>query len=362
VPFFERGIQPGVLREDGTMDFQERDLLKPVGANELVARLEPPVPGVPGTRVDGTSLAPEPPREAGVTLGPGVRLESNGDVVAVKPGVVLFTGGNALDVVDHHTHEGDVDLRSGNLEMEGSLVINGNITRGFAVRASGDVDVRGSLDGGSVEAGGNVTVRGGPSEGTAASSQADGDLAVTRAERVTLTSGGLLRIEEAVGSKLVAERIQILRVLRGGAATAELGIVAVEVGTPHLGTETDLVAAEPLLRPLASARHALDAAKTRRTAVRRAGSSRGGASRNKGGKLGRADAARTRTELELKAERVQRRRELEEIAAIQVTDVLHAGSRLQIGAGTMLVEAPLRAVRFCLDPETREIKMESSHR
>ncbi len=42
-------------------------------------------------------------------------------------------------------HEGDVDLHSGDLRMQGDLTVTGHVRNGFVVRATGNVEVLGRL-------------------------------------------------------------------------------------------------------------------------------------------------------------------------------------------------------------------------
>ena len=56
--------------------------------------------------------------------------------------------------------KGDVDLSTGNIDFNGSVLIKGSVQAGFAVRADGDVEIRGTISGGNVEAK-NIIVFGG---------------------------------------------------------------------------------------------------------------------------------------------------------------------------------------------------------
>jgi uncharacterized protein (DUF342 family) len=55
-PAFPVGIQAGHLDESGTIDFFDRELLKPVQADDYLGQLHPPTPGTPGKRVDGSEI------------------------------------------------------------------------------------------------------------------------------------------------------------------------------------------------------------------------------------------------------------------------------------------------------------------
>jgi uncharacterized protein (DUF342 family) len=55
----------------------------------------------------------------------------------------------------------DVDFRSGNIDFPGPVNVRGDVTSGFVLRAAGEVQIAGSVDGGSVIADGDITIQGG---------------------------------------------------------------------------------------------------------------------------------------------------------------------------------------------------------
>lgn len=54
-----------------------------------------------------------------------------------------------------------VDLSSGNIDFDGTLQVNGDITTGMQVKVTGDVVVSGTVEAAQIDAGGNVVVKGG---------------------------------------------------------------------------------------------------------------------------------------------------------------------------------------------------------
>jgi uncharacterized protein (DUF342 family) len=243
-PAFDYGIQPGRVREDGSMDFMDRELLKPVLPGSCLGKLHPARPGVPGCRVDGGPLPVAPVTEAQLELGEGVTRKSDGTIEAARPGVVQYLANKRIDVVRQHEHAGDVDLRSGHLDMDGSLTIKRSVHRPFRATASGDVEVLGLVDGGSVYAGGSIRVRGGVL-GSETTLSALGDISAHHAEGAHLVCNGRLELESAVNAELAAEQIQVAGKLRGGAARAERVVAVRDAGAPS-GVDTLLAAGLPV--------------------------------------------------------------------------------------------------------------------
>ena len=358
-PAFHVGIQAGTLRDDGSMDFYERELLKPVSEGALVGRLYAAVSGIHGQHVDGKLSHADAVREVRLRLGPGVEADAEGLVHAKQAGIVVYTPEKSLDVVDHLVHRGDVDLRSGHLVMDGTLAVQGDVQRLFSVYVTGDVEIRGGVEGGSVYAGGDVRIKNGVFGGDTGMVCAEGSLWARHAESARISCGGVLQLESAVNCQLRAEDIKVTRALLGGSATAEHSVVAQEAGSLHGGLNTVLSAAVPLERPVVKARRALGAAKTMPRADRRAAAAgRSQAECSNGGKLARAKADLQRSELEQMVQRAERRELLLSSAHVQVTGVCHAGVVVEIGEVRLVLDQDQRGVSFSFDRETRALRME----
>ncbi len=356
---FLAGIQPGHLREDGTIDFHDRELLKPVLKGEVLGQVHPARAGVQGQLVDGTTTSPAKPREATLVLGSGAERDADGVVRAAHAGVVVWKPPRSIDVVEQHVHEGSVDLRSGDLHMQGSLLVKGDVHRSFGVYATGDLEIRGAVDGGNVHSGGSVKIKQGVRGGDAATVCAEGDLAVHHAESAVLYAGRLLQIGDAVHSRLAAGRIEVSGKVRGGVTQAEFSIILREVGS-SLGTDTELVAAEPLELPIESAQRALERAKALRFARSGVGPRHEHPiDRGKGGKIGRVQASLQEAEVERLAQRALRRQTLSAVAFIQV-GIAHPGVTLRIGSHKLAIETEMRAVRILVDGETSELRAEKA--
>lgn len=352
VPAFEEGIQPGRFREDGTLDFLDRDLVKAVELGALIGQLVPPTAGAAGFRVDGTEVLGAIGKPDRLRFGPHAICRADGRVIAAMAGAVAYVPDRSVDVVQHYEHKGDVDLRSGHLRMEGTLSVLGSVHHGFSVRASEDLEVKGMCDGGTLVAGGNLRVGGLVRGGTAGTVTAQGDVSAGAAESVTIHAGRDLTLRDAVHADLHAERITVTKHVRGGHARAERSIVVgdagsvasavtvLEVGLPRMSTEE-------LLDVVARAK-----------AQRRFSTSPGG-ERSKAGKSGRARAALASDTLGETLGRAQRREELLGCAFVEVRGTLYPGAVIRIGDRHYEVDWDAHAVRVSFDVEARTLRVES---
>ncbi len=218
---FASSLRSGTTKADGRMDFRERDLLPAAVAGAGVGRIVPPTSGVPGRDVRGRELRSPPCKPFAPRLGPGVRGDVGGEVVAVRAGVVMVSGNKLIDVVDLWRHDGNVDLRSGNLHTGGSLLVTGDVREGGAATANGDVIVSGAVLDGAVRAVGNVRVEQGVM-GEKSSVTSGADVHVHHATSAIICAEGDLLVDAQVAHCWIrAESIKLLKG-RGQAFGGEL--------------------------------------------------------------------------------------------------------------------------------------------
>ena len=150
--------------------------------------------------------------------------------------------GEKLAVLPLLTIESDVDFRTGHVEFDGSLVIQGSVRPGFRVEATGSIQVLGLLDGGSVTAGGDVQIGGIVGRDTAVV-QSSGSLDTAFIEHADIHAGGAVKVgNEIRHSKVQADTVVEVagagRVVGGTLHAGEL-IQVRRISCP-LGSETDI--------------------------------------------------------------------------------------------------------------------------
>jgi len=236
---FDMSVLPGLDRGDGTIDHRERRFLHPVSEGTVLALYRPATAGTRGRGVDGTILDAIPPDDPMPVIGPGVRMDEHGRVLAISAGIVRWDGATGFEVVAEYRHDGDVDLRSGNLAMEGDIKISGSVNNGFVVRASGSVEISGDVDGGTVIAGGDVVVRGGIL-GSNGLVSAQGDVTCKRVQNATIRARGRIRSKiDVIDATISASEIEVVGVVRGGATEAEISLSVGDAGGDTVGASLE---------------------------------------------------------------------------------------------------------------------------
>ncbi len=117
--------------------------------------------GIPGRNIYGEELhALGSAQDAQIAAGEGVVLREGGRFYASRDGLIEIRG-QTLAVLDTYVHEGSVNLSSGNLAFEGSVLIRGDIESGASVEVKGSLVVEGLIGNSQVKVKGNLEVKGG---------------------------------------------------------------------------------------------------------------------------------------------------------------------------------------------------------
>ena len=235
--------RPRVL-EDGKVNLFELNTVRNVPKGTVLAVKTPPTPGEPGVTVLGTSVPARPGRDLRLKAGKGAALSEDGlRVVAEIDGhaTLIDERVEVTSVIEVP----DVGVETGNIDFVGSVVVRGNVQPGFRVKAGGDVEVQGGIDGGSVEARGNVTVQFGIQGGGRGKVVAGGAVKARFVENAEVRAGthvwatdGILqsRVEAGVGVEVLGRRGAII----GGRVLAKNNVAARFLGSA-LGSVTEIV-------------------------------------------------------------------------------------------------------------------------
>ena len=154
----EKNYAPKVA-SDGTVDYKNLGLIEYVEKGTLLARITPPTKGINGKDVYGRELR-RPHGKAAPRLPKGrntVVSKDGTELIASESGQILYING-IVSIMEFVEIKGDVNNATGNINFNGSVVIHGNVLSGFKVHATGNIDIRGFIEGGEVVSGGNIKV------------------------------------------------------------------------------------------------------------------------------------------------------------------------------------------------------------
>ncbi|HEY9764992.1 MAG TPA: FapA family protein, partial [Chroococcales cyanobacterium] len=226
--------------EGGRVDYREVFFIPFVNPGDLLARKTPSTVGAPGRTVTGKPIPPAPGKNFDLVAGKNVSLSDDKLEVTAKVGGQPFVEKSKISVTPLYTVQKDVDFSVGNIAFNGSVLIQGSILNGFSVKATGDIEVGGTVEGAKIEAGGRITIKGGVRAQSVI--QAGQDVVIRFCDTNSKISckRDLFIQDSSLHCDLVAgRRINIAKELIGGKSRAGEMVVTMVAGT-SAGTATHI--------------------------------------------------------------------------------------------------------------------------
>jgi uncharacterized protein (DUF342 family) len=228
---------------DGGVDFKNLNLIQNVVEGQPLAKKIPAEKGVPGRNLTGEPLPAVDGKDIAISTGNNVKIAEDGlTLIAAKNGQVVMTG-EKISVEPVYTVKGDVNNSTGNIDFLGSVVITGNVGDGFSVKAAGNIEIRGAVEGADIEAVGDITIHQGVAGKGAARIHGGCSVWARFLENATVEAGNMVMVSDGiVNSKVDAFQRIVVKGKRpnivGGYLRASRGIYAGNIGSAISGTET----------------------------------------------------------------------------------------------------------------------------
>ncbi len=210
--------------EQGRVDFKQLLVISQVRPGDLLALKVPAEPGLPGRDVYGREAPAPAPRDVPLVAGFNTRLDAEGRLVATAVGQPMARR-DGIAVLPVFRVDGDVGSDTGNVRFEGTVVVGGSVRAGYAVKAGGDLVVRGNIEAARCIAGGSVRVTG----GILGVVDAEGSVMARLIENATVSAG----------ADVVAGAILHSQVRAAGRVVALAGRGRIVGGLVRAGTTVD---------------------------------------------------------------------------------------------------------------------------
>ena len=238
-------------------DFKDLNLFTLTKAGDVLAERIPATEGTPGRNVHGTDVPAHKGKPCILPQGKNTKVEGDHILCAAINGQIVDIG-KKIGVDPCLIIKGSVGVGTGNIDFDGSVEIGGDVTRGFVVKATGDISIKGFIDAAEVS-GRNVFVEGGISGGVGGSALKKGLGKVTAKEDVralfatngTIEAGRDVYIRDAVlhseiyaGNSLLC--VEKRGMIIGGSVTASVAIRANTTGNPGSVRTCVAVGVDPL--------------------------------------------------------------------------------------------------------------------
>lgn len=160
ITFSERLRQPKEL-ENGRVDLRDFGKLASVTKGTTLIKIIPETAGSDGFNVIGDTLAATAGNPTELVAGEGAQIRDDNpyELVATCDGVPIdIPNGMRVDdifIVD------EVSVKTGHIDFDGSILITNGVDPCMKVKAKGDINILGTVDGAEVSALGNISVKGG---------------------------------------------------------------------------------------------------------------------------------------------------------------------------------------------------------
>ncbi|MDW0117229.1 FapA family protein [Sporosarcina thermotolerans] len=129
------------VNEDGRVNFREIKSIPVVEIDDVLAIIHPPTNGEEGFTVRNEPIPCDKTFPIVTHLGNGVAIEGD-KIIATKCGRPLIEQTGQLvraAIIRKLTHQGNVDLSSGNIRFKGDVEVVGEVTDNMVVEAFGDI-------------------------------------------------------------------------------------------------------------------------------------------------------------------------------------------------------------------------------
>ena len=226
--------RPGVIADDGSIDFKERGDIPFVGQDVLLAEKTPMETGQSGLDIFGETIPCREVSDRPLPAGAGARLSDDGlKLYSTIEGQPALDPKGIVAVHKEFLIKGDVSFKTGHIDYQGNVSVFGTVKEGFRVTC---VDLTAnSVNGGIIETSGDLNVSEGIVNATVKVQgnirakyiqdsviEVFGDLSVTRE---------IMESDIACGGQVLNENGKIM----AATVAAKKGLILGQVGTEKTG-------------------------------------------------------------------------------------------------------------------------------
>ena len=148
-------------REDGSVDMRDLGDIICVKIGDPLVQKVPLSQGKRGYKVTAEPLEPTPGNDVEMKCGDGTAISPRNENILISQKVGLpKVIENGMEVDEVYKIK-NVDVSTGHIAFEGSVIIDGDVSEGMKVSATGDITVGGFVESAILKAGGDITISGG---------------------------------------------------------------------------------------------------------------------------------------------------------------------------------------------------------
>lgn len=239
--YFETDIKARpTLNADGSVDFFHLNAINHCNKGDVLARLFPEDPGEYGMSVMGEKIKPRDVKKRVLRFGRNIDLsEDKLTITAQTDGHVTLVEDKVF--VSNVFEVENVDNSTGNIEYDGSVKVNGNVCTNFSIKAKGNIEVSGVVEGAMLEAEGNIIIARGMNGMAKGVLKAGGNVISKFIESSKVTAGGYVSTESILHSEVSAGTEITVSGKRGfvtGGKVSAANLISVKTLGSAMGADT----------------------------------------------------------------------------------------------------------------------------
>ena len=158
--YFNPTAEIGIKREDGSIDFKERNIVKNVKKGEILGEYSPEIKPENGYDIFGNVIEAKKDTNYTFIVGKNIEMTENNKLVSQIDGIFDLKD-NTISVSDTLIIPQDVDLTIGNINCLVSVHVKGKINQGFRIEVGKDLIVEEFINRSNIKVLGNLKVKNG---------------------------------------------------------------------------------------------------------------------------------------------------------------------------------------------------------
>lgn len=222
--------------DDGSVDFKTLDLIRTVEKDQKLVQITPPTLGEPGQNVLGKAIRQT--RGKNVKLPKGKNVYSSPDketLFASIEGQLIYEM-NWINISETYVVEENAGIATGDIDFMGNVLVKGNVESGFTIKAGGNIEVLGFVEGATIIAGNNIVLRHGIQGMDKGKLVAGGNIVTKFIQNSVVEAKGSLHTEAILHSQVAVEDSVVVEnkkgLIVGGSVQATNLIMAKTIGSP----------------------------------------------------------------------------------------------------------------------------------
>ena len=236
---FDLGVKGRpVMDEYDRVDYKNLNLFVLVKANDTLAIRIPQTKGKPGKDIYGDVVPAQNGRPIPMPNGKNTIVLGENQLIAAINGQIVDTG-TKISVDPKLFIKGDIGVKTGDIEFDGGVTIGGDVKQGFTVKATGDVEIKGSVNG--EVTGRNVIISGGVAGANRCKVKAELDARVAFAENAVIEAGKDIYVADVALHSTLRAGKRIVVEGKHGQIMGGLAIAGEEVQAKIIGNEAYVI-------------------------------------------------------------------------------------------------------------------------